>query len=222
MLVVLFGAQTRLARALLRLSQMRRHDLLLVARHENEANILLSRHPHARILRAWQDEPPPTLPVERVAIIACALGMIHPGESHFDAESGNALRDIRVLEQVAHAYAAVPLRIVMVSSVVALAPPRARTTYGGWKSLLEGAVESAARDAPRTSLAVIYPGRLVERRQIRRPGSLVATSYLNLATMLMGATTRDDDTREIHGVDARLWLAARGSALALQAARGGA
>lgn len=220
MLVVLFGAQTRLARALLRLPQMRRHDLLLVARHEEEARILTSRIPRARILRVWRDDPPPVLGADRVAILACALGVIHPGESHFSAELGDAERDVGVLERLTRAYAALPLRVVLVSSVVALAPARARASYGGWKSVLEGAVASIVAASPQGSLAVVYPGRLVERREVSRPGTLLASRYQNLAAWLLRAALRDDDLRATHGWDARLWLAARGGALALQGLRG--
>ncbi len=212
MLTVVLGPRTRLATALLASEGVRGSELLLVARDAAEATRLGAVYPAAAVYRAWEDAPRAPGPRDVVAVVCCALGLIHPAAPDADAHARAARRDLGVLEALLQTQRAAEIRVVLVSSVLALAPGRAQAYYAGWKCTVEGALSALLASHPRARLCVLYPGRLVERRSLAEPASALYTTYAALARTVVRCLRADNARRRIVGADARLWLAARGVA----------
>lgn len=149
--------------------------------------------------------------VEELAIAGCALGSIHPGPGSSPAAVEAAeSRDLDFVRRLVECAPAARLRIAFVSSVLALAPPRpSREAYVSGKRRIEAALAELVSRRPSATLAVLYPGRLVEARDWSRPSSFAATSYRTLARRLQEALEGGDPSRRIIGIDARAWLLAR-------------
>jgi hypothetical protein len=208
---LIVGPKTRLGQALIERLPVGR--TALVARSHDEKGTLRARWPDrttverddlADVIRPWR----------HVSIFACAIGAIRPGDPRPEGlahvlETGT--RDLAIVRAAMSAADSKPVHVIFVSSVLALARARPeRASYAGWKLLVEGEFErlvTAQRDA---RLSVVYPGRLVAAPA--NLASRLSTRYDRLASTLVAAADAPAGRRWIAGVDARLWLLARGLA----------
>jgi hypothetical protein len=211
---VIFGPRTRLAGELLRLLPGPPADRLLVVRDRAEAAAVADRWPGATVVPAW--EPAWGWPggFDRVAIYVCALGPIHPRAPLWAVDASAVVREIGVVEQALSAYSSCAVHLVFVSSALALVPGRPeRRYYAGFKNVIEGVLAQLVDRHGAGTMSVVYPGRLMATRSIRRPASLLHTSFARLARMLGRIAARSRTRRTAVGRDARL-LVLSGSAMA--------
>ena len=206
MSTLILGSRTRLARSLLQEMTLRAESAFLVAWSENEMGILKSAHPANPIYPAWQNSSLPAASTQLV-IFVCALGPVHPGLPDPRADTLRATRDLEILKRILDENRNGLVHIVFVSSVVALFPRRARAYYAGWKSMVEGVLESLSASHPHCLLSVLYPGRLIEQHDNRRPVSFLYTTFRDLAQEMMKIKGTQKPLHRIVGIDARLWLA---------------
>ena len=219
-MIVVFGPRTRLAGALLALAARQARGLVLVGRDPAEAQALASEYPDAVVVQGCEDDGRFPQAAKEVAVVFCALGLIHPEHPRLPAHPQRLDRDLEAFRRVVTVYQQVPIHAVFVSSVVALGTPRRRAYYGGWKGVSEGAIGALLRDHPRPRFSVIFPGRLVEERSLRRPDSLLATPYEHLARTILEVIEGDRTQSRVMGPDARLWLLARTLELGVAAISG--
>jgi hypothetical protein len=146
-----------------------------------------------------------------VHLYVCALGPVQSGDG---VDPGAVERDLALVERVLAASAGRPVHVVLVSSVIALAPGADRRFYGGWKGVVEQRLGRLVGAHPRASFSVLYPGRLVAGSR-----ALPNTSYRGLARRLEAAATGSSRSRVV-GVDARVWLLLRAVSLTLQGVTG--
>jgi hypothetical protein len=143
---------------------------------------------------------------------------VHPDAVRAETDTRAFLRDLDAIEQLLTATSdRADVAVVLISSVIALAPGPDRRYYGGWKCLVEQQLaELVGRTSPRAAFSVVYPGRLVDGPARRRlPG--LHTTYRGLAAAvdILGRSSR---TR-ISGIDARLWLVMHSARLLLTSVR---
>ncbi|GAA4672638.1 hypothetical protein [Nocardioides nanhaiensis] len=146
-----------------------------------------------------------------VRVYVCALGPSHPVAAADDDEERYE-RELSLVRRVVRGAVAArtPVRVVHVSSVIALAPSGDRLHYGGWKQRVERDLRAVlSAEGATHDLAVVHPGRLVHDHDRGRPQQRLHTRYRDLADVLTAAV-RDDGSRHVIGLDARLWLLARG------------
>jgi len=222
MLVVILGPRTRLARALIRSPAWPREPTFaLVARARGDAEELKEREPEALVVLPEEVPSVVSRAEGEVATVACAWGPIHPGDAWREEALESGLRDARTVRNILRASGARPHHLIVVSSALALAPRTERRFYTGWKNLIEGMSVRYARESPGARLSVVYPGRLIQRRSLLRPASLLHTPYSTLAARLARAAAGGRSSpRRIVGIDARLLLAARAVRAALAACSG--
>jgi hypothetical protein len=147
-----------------------------------------------------------------VRIVVCALGPVHPEEARAVADAAAFLRDLDFVHRLLAAISGRPASVVLISTVIALAPGEDRRYYGGWKCLVEQQLgESIDRLAPRASYSVVYLGRLADERPGRAVPGLHAT-HAGLACRVMDLAEGQSRSRVV-GIDARLWMAVRGLAI---------
>jgi hypothetical protein len=177
-----------------------------VARDDSETELVQRARPGSRLLRADRSDPLRPWDYHGVRIYGCALGPIHPQDSpEIGADAKRAGNDLDLIRRIVDASAHVPIHVLFVSSVLALAPRKQRRYYAGWKSVIESELISILADHPRATLSVLYPGRLVDRRTAGQPATLLHTTYDSLAERL--ATLRPGSRhRLVVGSDARIWI----------------
>lgn len=209
---IVLGARTRAGQAVADRATSRGERAILLARHAADSAALAGSA--ATVLRIDTDLE--LLGAEvgdgPVLIAVCALGPVHPDEGTAEGDTEAFVRDLAAVERVLAASTGRPTSIVLVSSVIALAPGPDRRYYGGFKSLVEQRLaQVVASTAPAATFAVVYPGRLVEKSSRSVLG--LHTSYQRLAATIgtMSGTSRG----RVSGLDARLWLAANGARLLL-------
>lgn len=206
MSTLILGSRTRLARSLLQEMTVGAESTFLVAWSENEKGILESAHPTNPIYPAWQNCSLPTGSAQLV-IFVCALGPVHPGLPDPSADILRATRDFEILKRILDENRNGLVHIVFVSSIVALFPRRARAYYAGWKSMVEGVLQSLSASHPQCFLSILYPGRLIEQYDGKRPVSFLYTTFRSLAKEMMKIKGTQKPLHRIVGIDARLWLA---------------
>jgi hypothetical protein len=208
MLVVVLGPQTRLAKAVLGSpSWGSKTAFLLVTRNPGEYEAANLAQPSATLYRAWQPESPLPEENEAVAVVCCALGVIHPGAVVASRDLQGVSADHQILEAIVRKYANVPQHFVFISSVLALCPRPGREYYAGWKNVLQALVRHTAGSRRGVSVSVYYPGRLVEKRTLGTPGSFLHTSYAALAEVIVSNVRQNRSREAVLGLDSRLWLA---------------
>ena len=106
------------------------------------------------------------------------------------------------------AHAPGDVHVVLVSTVVALAPSRDRAYYAGFKNLAEVAVADAFRGLAWARLSVVHPGHLSASPPASLAGRL-ATPYAALARLLLKMSGSSTASSRVVGLDARLWLFTR-------------
>lgn len=214
--VVVIGGKTRIAQALVAESNNLGVRIRVVARSPEEALVLGNLYPHSSIVNSWQE---PTLgigPNQEVCIIICALGLVHPAPPDLEIDMERFRRDLSHMRDLFRE-AGASVHAVLVSSVVALVPPRDRAYYATHKNLAESATALLLRSLPSARLSVIYPGHLVEKRTWATVEGLLASPYSSLAKELVTIARCGKQVMRIYGIDARLWLLARILRLALTA-----
>jgi hypothetical protein len=148
-----------------------------------------------------------------VRLVVCALGPVHPGPARVGLDAEHAARDLGAIERLLAATADRPVGVVLISTVIALAPGPERRYYGGWKCLVEQQLaDLVAAASPRATFSVVYPGRIVDG-PVRRVLPGLSTTYRGLAATIdrLGRSPR---TR-VSGIDARLWLVVNAARLLL-------
>jgi hypothetical protein len=218
-LVVVFGPRTTLAKHILNAEWAKKQNLLLVARDEEDAIILGSDFSEAQILPSWMPENKWECPdtCGCITILLCAFGVIHPVPPDWSSHCDEMNRDIDVLSRILQKFRGQMIRLLFVSSVLALAPRPQRSYYVGWKCLSEAVIRDLYAKQEGLFISVVYPGRLVSKKSVLSPLSFFHTTYGRFAQRL----TRIADTwtvrREIVGLDARILLVLKAFGLFMHA-----
>jgi hypothetical protein len=149
-------------------------------------------------------------PGERVVLFVCALGPIHPDGDSSKATREEAGRDLAAIARILGRARDQPVHVVFVSTVLAITRPRPeRVWYAGWKQKMEAELQQLTAACRNGQMSVVYPGRLVTRRNLRAPASLLATSYAGAARVIERIGTAPHGVRRILGIDARLLVGLR-------------
>ena len=217
--VVVFGPRTTLAKHVLFTTWAGRHNLLLVARDEEEAISLGLDFSEAQILNCWLPENEWKWPdtCNGITIFLCAFGVIHPVQPDWPSHCEAMNRDIDVLARVLRRFHGHKIRLVFVSSVLALVPRPQRSYYVGWKCLSEAIIRGLHAKQEGLFLSVLCPGRLVGKKTVLSPLSLFHTTYGRFAQKLAGIADSGAAHREIVGLDARILLVLRALGLFMRA-----
>ncbi|TNM44121.1 hypothetical protein FHP29_05265 [Nocardioides albidus] len=152
-----------------------------------------------------------------VRLVVAALGPVHPADPSagrgvdFDADLAAVHRDLAYVDEVLGCGREV--EVVLISSVIALAPGADRRYYGGWKCLVEDLLDQRVRRHGGT-LAVLYPGRLRPARG-GRPWHRLHASYDGLARLAVAPELAPRARRAV-GADSRIWLVVRSISFALR------
>lgn len=214
---IVTGPRTRAGVAVVERSVSQGDTVHVMARHADDHAALSGGD--VTVLRVDQDVDLLGAGDGPVRLVVCALGPVHPDSAPVDAEleEAHVRRDLVAIERILAATSDRDVAVVLISSIIALAPGPDRRHYGGWKCVVEQRLAAVvARTAPRATFSVVYPGRLVDGPARRRvPG--LHTTYRGLAAAVddLGRSSR---TR-ISGVDARLWLVVHGGRLLLGTVR---
>ena len=231
-LVVVFGPCTTLAKHILSTSWAGQKNLLLVARDKEEARRLGSSFPAAEILACWLPEHKWKWPDAYgcITVLLCAFAVIHPVTPDWSSHCEATRRDIEILAHVLRKFRGQVIKLVFVSSVLALAPKPERTYYVGWKCLAESMIRDLLTNQERASLSVLYPGRLASQKNLLSPLSFLHTTYRRFAQRLVriaNSCPRPSQRggackphREIVGLDARILLALKAFGLLIRAVFG--
>jgi hypothetical protein len=156
-----------------------------------------------------------------VELALCALGPVHPGPVDLERDAASVRRDLDFVAAVLSAADGRPVRVVLVSSVVALAPGPDRRYYGGAKAQVEQMLVSLLADHPAASLDVLYPGRIVDVDERTRPWHRLHADFARVAALVQKALHVGSARRRVVGLDARLWLGARALSLVVSGLRAG-
>lgn len=208
---VVIGPRTRAGLAVTRRALVHGDAVLVVARDADDAAVLAGGD--ASVLRIDHDVDLLTAGDGAVRLVVCALGPVHPGPVRGDLEAQLVARDLDAVERILAATAGRPTSVVLISSVIALAPGPDRRYYGGWKCLVEQQLaDLVARTSEGAAFSVVYPGRIVDGMSHRAvPG--LHTTYRGLAATIdrLGRSSRSC----VSGLDARLWLVVNAARLLL-------
>ncbi|WP_229052652.1 hypothetical protein [Aeromicrobium sp. Leaf350] len=210
---VVIGPRTQVGAALL--EQLAGQDVVAVARHDRDVQAL-GTLAEARVALS-ADAAGVIAPGTDLAVHVCALGPIHPEDptpddaTHFDAE-------LAAIDALVGATTG-RVRIVLVSTVIALAPTPDRRLYGGWKNLAEEHLDRLAlRHGDRCSVTVLYPGRIIAPSERQGLGDRLSSTFQKVARRMLAETSRSP-RRAIIGVDAKLWTALRAMSLVVHVVR---
>ena len=207
---VVLGPKTRLGTALLG-TVTGLDQVYAVARDERDQAALASCG--ATVIGA--DSSGPLLGGARpnaVRIHICALGPVHPETAQPGADATSADRDLGVVARLLDEAAGHDVHVVLVSSVLALAPAADRAYYAGWKNVIEEEIAVMVADHSSARLSVLYPGRLMTAEERRRPWHRLHTTFDRLAAR-MNRTGDGPGRSRLVGLDARAWLLTRSFSL---------
>lgn len=216
-LTVVIGPKTRFGRTLV--ERLRdREPVLLVARDATDAAEL-----HEGVSGSVQvadgslGELGSTVKgsgASRVRLVIAALGPVHPEQPAYDVDAPAVRRDLGLVSEVLDA--GLPVQVVLVSTILALAPGEDRRYYGGWKGVVEQQVRQLVGERPAASLSVLYPGRLVDPGA--RVWQRVHASYARLAAVTLSLPV-DRGVARLVGLDTRIWLLLRSVSFATRSLR---
>jgi len=222
-LVVVFGPRTALAERLLAMDWAARDKVVLVARDPQEASFLSSRYPRAEVLTGGDARSakrwPPT--VRAAILIVCAFGLIHPAAPDWARHARVMSRDREAIAAVIDRCRHCRVTLIFVSTALAAAPGENRAYYVGWKYLSEAILKNLVATHDGARFRVLLPGRLVERRTLTQPSSLLHTSYDALARVIVKTARAPKARRRVVGLDARALMMVRGIRLLLSGTLGG-
>jgi nucleoside-diphosphate-sugar epimerase len=210
---VVLGPKTRLGQSLIARIAARGDDVFAVARDEQDAAALAG-------CGATVVDGSLGVAADSLVIYVCALGPVHPGPAEASVDADHVLRDLALVQKILDSAPAASARVVLVSTVIALAPGDDRRYYGGWKCLVEEELRQllAERSTP-AELSVLYPGRLLGDDERTRPWHRLHTTYTKLSDLVEKAGHRPASSRVV-GVDARVWLLTRGASLTFRSISG--
>lgn len=215
---VVLGPKTRLGRALLRRAQSTGTATAAVGRQAGDLD-------GEDLGTATQLDAGATGPLldgvrpRSLQVLVCALGPVHPGTPRTEADSAGVLRDLATVRRLLETPGVRDVHVVLVSTVIALAPGADRRHYGGWKGVVEQELGVLVDRHPHARMSVLYPGRLLDRADRTRPWHRMHTTYDRLAALVERAADGPGSTRVV-GLDARAWLLARGASVAASALSG--
>lgn len=210
---VVIGPRTQLGSALL--ARLEGQDVVAVARHERDVQALTSLA-GARVTLA-ADAPGVLAADTDLVIHVCALGPIHPEDPRPD-DATRFEAELAPIEDLVAATSG-SVRIVFVSSVIALAPTPDRRLYGGWKNLAEEHLDRIAlRHGARVSVSVTYPGRIINRSERSGLSDRLSSTFEKVAQRLLSEASRRP-RRVIVGIDAKVWSALRAMSLVVHVVR---
>jgi hypothetical protein len=141
-------------------------------------------------------------------IHVCALGPVHPETAQSGADAASVDRDLTVVSRLLDEAAGGDVHVVLVSTVLALAPAADRAYYAGWKNVVEEELAALVAEHPSARLSVLYPGRLMTASERRRPWHRIHTTFERLAARMTQAGDGPGRSRLV-GLDARAWLLTR-------------
>jgi hypothetical protein len=213
---VVLGPRTRLGATLLEQVGQAGGSAVAIARHDRDGAALASGPGEvltigaddATMAAAWGDRP--------LRVHVCALGPVQSGDG---VDVAAVERDLAFVERILATAGDRPVQVVLVSTVIVLAPGTDRRFYGGWKGLVEERLRSLVASRPQAGFVVLHPGRLVGPDDAGRLGRFVHTTYGGLARRMLSPTTTTQRARLV-GVDARLWLLTRTASLLVQVVTG--
>ncbi len=212
---VVLGPKTRLGQTLISRAAARGDAVYAVARDDQDTAAL--RGCGAAVV---DGSLPRDIAADSLVIYVCALGPVHPGPAEPSVDAANVVRDLALIQKVLDSAPGAPARVVLVSTVIALAPGDDRRYYGGWKCLVEEELrEMLAQRSTPAELSVLYPGRLLSEDERRRPWHRMHTTYTRLSDIAEQGGQRPAFSRVV-GMDARVWLVARGASLSLRSLSG--
>jgi len=204
---VVIGPRTQVGQELL--AQLAGHDVVAVARHERDV-AALSDATEARVALAT-DVSGVIADGADLVLHVCALGPIHPEEPR-DSDAATFERELAVIDGLVGATSG-SVRIVLVSTVIALAPTPDRRLYGGWKNLAEEHVDRIAlRHGARVTVSVLYPGRIIAPSQRSGIGDRLSSTFTKIAASMLAEAGRPA-RRKVIGIDAKVWTALRAISL---------
>lgn len=210
---VVTGPKTRLGQELIAQAVARGESVVAVARDERDAAELESSGAQVVIASAAGDVPAPSV------IYVCALGPVHTTDAvDHVATSAAVERDLAAIEKFL--VASPKPRVVLVSTVIAVAPGADRRFYGGWKCLVEQELLDRVV-AHGGEMSVVYPGRLMADADVRRPWHRLHTRYFRLAQIVVKSGAGSPTSRVV-GLDARMWLMKRAFAVLFSSLTGSA
>lgn len=221
---VVIGPKTRLAAEVLARLDGTGEAVVLVARDPADVAVLEPAvRPGVTVVDASADDVGAAVTLAprepegaTVRLVVAALGPVHPGPPDHEADAAAVRRDLGVVEQVLGCE--LPVHVVLVSTVIALAPGADRRYYGGWKALVEQQLGHLVAQHPGCALSVLHPGRLVAAAD-RGPAQRVHTTYERLAALVLRADPARPRGRVV-GADARIWLLVRSISLATRSLAG--
>jgi hypothetical protein len=150
-----------------------------------------------------------------ILLVVATLGPVHPEIPATTRDAAAVTRDLGFVEQVLQSGR--PVHVVLVSTILALAPGDDRRYYGGWKGVVEQQLQQLVDQqatGSRATLTVLYPGRLLDATE-RRGKLRLHTSYQRLAGLATSSSPERGTGRTV-GADARIWLWAASTKLALR------
>ena len=210
---VVVGPRTQLGTALLQ--RLDGQDVVAVARHERDAQAL-SDVAGARVALA-ADAAGSLAGDADLVLHVCALGPVHPDAPRAD-EAERFEAELATIDAIVAATSG-SVRIVFVSSVIALAPTPDRRLYGGWKNLAEEHLDRIAlRHRSRVTLSVVYPGRIIAPADRSGLSDRLSSTFAKLARRLLAEASRKP-RRAVVGIDAKVWSALRAMSLVVHVVR---
>lgn len=197
---IVIGPLTRAGRAISELAVSTGDEVVVVARHDADVAALSGRG--ATVLLIGDDVALRDDSTGPVRLAVCALGPVHPDSVQTEVDAEAFVRDLGAIEQILAATSGRPVSVVLISSIIALAPGADRRYYGGWKCLVEQQLgQTVLGVVPTATYSVVYPGRIAD--DTRRPN--LHTTYPRLAQTV--ASLADGPSRaRVSGIDARLWM----------------
>ncbi len=206
---VVVGPRTRLGRELVARARARGETVVVIARHDRDVAALEQEYgadPGVRIRLAGDADRDAA-----ARIWICALGPVQSEDRVDPSAVEQELADLAgLVTPGAH--------VVLVSTVLVLAPTPDRRYYAGWKSLVEARVRTIATER-HAHVSVLHPGRLVDRNAQKSLSDFVHTPYPKLAGLVEGCNSTGPLVRTV-GLDARMWLLFRGARVASVALTG--
>lgn len=210
---VVVGPRTQLGAALLK--RLEGRDVVAVARHQRDADALAAID-GARVALAT-DVTGVVAGDTDLVLHVCALGPIHPEDPRPD-DAERFASELATIEALVAATTG-SVRIVFVSSVIALAPTPDRRLYGGWKNLAEEHLDRVAlRYGARVTVSVVYPGRIVAPSQRSGLSDRISSTFEKVARRLLAEASRKP-RRAVVGIDAKVWSALRAMSLVVHVVR---